>query len=171
MIQRIQKIKSKLNAYALKLTGNEADANDLYQNAVMRMIRNQANYKVDNNFEGWATTVMRNIYLNDFRLRKRRKTFSFSAYPDFSVESNTPSVQNNGLAQLHYLELLKLVDQLPESLRKPFWMVYKGYKYEEIAEMLYQPIGTIKSSIFAARKRLKQLYRQNQATQSLDRRA
>jgi RNA polymerase sigma-70 factor (ECF subfamily) len=58
-----------------------------------------------------------------------------------------------------YGELIEMVDRLPEDFKKPFMMAYKGFKYEEIAEELDSPLGTIKSRIFFARKKLQKMYR------------
>ena len=55
-------------------------------------------------------------------------------------------------------ELMGMVDQLPEDFRKPFMMAFEGYKYDEIAEVLDSPLGTIKSRIFFARKKLQKMF-------------
>jgi RNA polymerase sigma-70 factor (ECF subfamily) len=57
-----------------------------------------------------------------------------------------------------YKELLKMVSSLPDEFKRPFWMAYKGYKYDEIAEELDAPLGTIKSRIFFARRKLRKMY-------------
>lgn len=51
-----------------------------------------------------------------------------------------------------------MVAELPDDLRIPFWMAYQGYKYEEISQKLGSPLGTIKSRIFFARRKLQAMY-------------
>jgi RNA polymerase sigma-70 factor (ECF subfamily) len=51
-----------------------------------------------------------------------------------------------------------MVAALPDDFRVPFWMAYEGFKYDEIAEKLEAPLGTIKSRIFFARKKLQRMY-------------
>ena len=67
-------------------------------------------------------------------------------------------MSNEGETNSSYKELLKMVSSLPEEFKRPFWMAYKGYKYDEIAEELNAPLGTIKSRIFFARRKLRTMY-------------
>ena len=157
MVTKIREITPQLNAYALNLTRNKTDASDLYQNTLLKIIRNKESYVEDINFKGWALTIMRNIYINQYRKARRRKTLQFSSYNQLFVEAISPKVVNEGETNLCYLELVEMVQQLPNTIQLPFWMVYKGYKYEEIADALKEPLGTIKSRIFMARKKLQQM--------------
>ena len=52
-----------------------------------------------------------------------------------------------------------MVNRLGEEFRVPFWMAYQGYKYDEIADKLEVPLGTVKSRIFFARKKLQRMYK------------
>ena len=80
---------------------------------------------------------------------------------NYYLNSGDKTVSNNGESNVAYGELFKLVNSLPEDFRRPFIMAYQGYKYEEIAEELGSPLGTIKSRIFFARKKLQKMYQEN----------
>jgi RNA polymerase sigma-70 factor (ECF subfamily) len=80
---------------------------------------------------------------------------------NFYLNSGEERVDNDGEHDLSFGELMRLVDTLPYDFREPFLMAYDGFKYEEIAEELGSPLGTIKSRIFFARKKLQKLYEEN----------
>lgn len=77
---------------------------------------------------------------------------------NYYLNSGDKTVVNEGESNVAFKELLSMVDRLPEDFRKPFMMAYKGFKYEEIADELESPLGTIKSRIFFARKKLQKMY-------------
>ena len=77
---------------------------------------------------------------------------------NYYLNSGGNAVGNDGEGDMNYNELMKMVDVLPDDFRKPFMMAYQGFKYDEIAEELDSPLGTIKSRIFFARKKLQKMY-------------
>lgn len=77
---------------------------------------------------------------------------------NYYLDSGTEVIPNDGETSVEFTELMGMVDTLPEDFRKPFMMAFEGFKYEEIAEELGSPLGTIKSRIFFARKKLQKLY-------------
>lgn len=156
--QQLERISNSLRAFSLKLTGNESDANDLYQDTAFRIISNADKYQPDTNFKAWAVTIMRNIFINNYRKRVRRGTILDQTPNNFYINSGTQAIENDGESNMAYKELLRMVSSLPEDFKRPFWMAYKGYKYDEIAEQLDAPLGTIKSRIFFARRKLQKMY-------------
>ena len=161
MINNIQlqldNINTSLRAFAMKLTGNDVDAVDLYQDTVLRIISNADKFNAGTNFKAWAVTIMRNIFINNYRKKVRRGTILDETPNSYYIDSGS-DVQNEGEANASYKELLKMVASLPEEFKRPFWMAYKGYKYDEIADELDAPLGTIKSRIFFARRKLRNMY-------------
>jgi RNA polymerase sigma-70 factor (ECF subfamily) len=155
---QLAKISNSLRAFSLKLTGNESDANDLYQDTAFRIISNADKYQPDTNFKAWAVTIMRNIFINNYRKRMRRGTILDQTPNNFYINSGNQAIENEGESHMAYKELLRMVSSLPEDFKRPFWMAYKGYKYDEIAEKLDAPLGTIKSRIFFARRKLQKMY-------------
>lgn len=156
--QQLEDITSSLRAFAMSLTGNEVDAEDLYQDTAYRILANTDKYQQGTNFKAWSVTIMRNIFINNYRKKVRRNTILDQTPNNYYINSGDVSVENGGDTLIAYKDLLRMVSKLPEDFKRPFWMAYKGFKYDEIAEKLEAPLGTIKSRIFFARKKLMKMY-------------
>lgn len=155
---QLEGISGSLRAFALKLTGSVADADDLYQDTALRIMSNADKYQEGTNFKAWAVTIMRNIFINNYRKKMRRGTILDQTPNNYYINSGDVAVNNDGETNASYKELLKMVSALPDEFKRPFWMAFKGYKYDEIAEELDAPLGTIKSRIFFARRKLRKMY-------------
>jgi RNA polymerase sigma-70 factor (ECF subfamily) len=160
--KKLDEYRSALVAFANSLTKNLDDANDLFQETSFKIIKNKDKYKLGTNFRAWSYTIMRNIFINNYRKKKRRNQMSDTTDNDYYINSNQHSIANDGEHDMQYDELMSLVDQLSPDFRTPFLMRYRGYKYDEIAEELNLPLGTIKSRIHFARKRLKEMIEEQQ---------
>lgn len=145
-----------LRSFAMSFTRNREEANDLTQETMMKAIVYRSQYTPQTNFKAWVFTIMRNIFINQYRRKVKRATIF-----DYSNESyllNQVQESNwNPSKWLMAKELKNHIRNLGEEYRKPFQMHYDGYKYQEIAEELNIPIGTVKSRIFIARKKLMDL--------------
>ena len=151
--KQLKKITPKLNAYALYLTTDMEEAADLYQDTVLRILLNLNKFKEGSNFQAWATTIMRNIFINGYRKKIRKIVFNDPTENGYYLNSQR-SVLNTGTSSLAIGELMEFIQKLPTKFSIPFWMVYEGYKYEEIAETLDIPLGTVKSRVFFAKQKL-----------------
>ncbi|MEL7120398.1 MAG: sigma-70 family RNA polymerase sigma factor [Bacteroidota bacterium] len=150
-----EEVNSKLQGFALQLTKDQEQAQELVQETVVRALRYKDRFTVGTNFKAWITTMMRNIFLNQKRDYKRRKTESI---PNDSLYLNlegSKTTDNMGEHQIIAEEIMKAIEALNENLKSPFWLFYQGYAYDEIAIQLGIPLGTVKSRIFKARQRLK----------------
>lgn len=156
--EQLEGINQSLRAFSLKLTGNSVDAEDLYQDTALRIINNADKYRPNTNFKAWAVTIMRNIFINNYRKKVRRGVLLDQTPNNYYINSGEKVVDNDGEHNVSYKELMKMVNALPDDFRVPFWMAYEGFKYDEIAEQLDAPLGTIKSRIFFARKKLQKAY-------------
>ncbi|MCB9299635.1 MAG: RNA polymerase sigma factor [Lewinellaceae bacterium] len=159
--EQLDAISSSLRAFSLKLTGNAVDAEDLYQDTALRIITNADKYRQGTNFKAWAVTIMRNIFINNYRKKVRRNMIIDQTPNNYYLNSSDKSVDNDGENNVAYNELMKMVDSLPDDFRQPFMMAFEGFKYDEIAEELGSPLGTIKSRIFFARKKLQKMYEES----------
>lgn len=156
--QQLDKITPSLRAFAMSLTGDRVDAEDLYQDTAYKVLANTDKFNAGTNFKAWAVTIMRNLFINNYRKKVRRNTILDQTPNDYYINSGGRTVENHGDTNIAYKDILKMVSSLPEDFKRPFWMAYKGFKYDEIAEELDAPLGTIKSRIFFARKKLMKMY-------------
>ena len=155
----LQEVQENLRRYALKLTQDTNDADDLVQDTSLRALTHRDKFVSDINFKGWMMTIMYNIFLNNqARVERRRKIF------DTTVDIlNVPLVTEGGYSTpdgaMNIREIYSAIDNLSEHTRTPFKMFLSGYKYSEIAEKIGIPEGTVKSRIFFARKALQKSLR------------
>ena len=103
-------------------------------------------YSTDTNFIGWLTVIMRNSFLN---LIKREQRYEFYEEQTTVIESDYYD------SSVEYHELLTVVATLPDELSVVFTLYVSGFKYYEIAKMLKIPLGTVKSRVHAARRKLR----------------
>lgn len=146
-----------LHNFAYNLTKSTEDAKDLFQETAMRALTNREKFREGTNFKAWTFTIMKNIFINNYRKKVRSKTIIDSTDNMYYINSNDNSTENGAESNIMMEELFKMVGELDETIRVPFLMHYKGFKYQEIADQLELPLGTVKSRIFFARKELKEL--------------
>jgi RNA polymerase sigma-70 factor (ECF subfamily) len=145
-----------LRPFAINLTKDHESAKDLYQDTLYRAFSNKDKYHVGTNIKAWLYTIMRNIFINDYRKRSKQAIVFDSTPNDYIIDQTHNKVLNQGITNLNMKEVNQLIFELPELFRIPFNLYFEGYKYNEIAEALDEPLGTIKSRIHFARKILKQ---------------
>ena len=126
---------------------------DLLQETMLKALNYRKNFRENTNFKAWVFTIMKNHFINDYRRNKLRNTFLKNDY-DASLSLTKKSETFLPEATLNYKELNNEVEKLEDEYKKPFTMYVEGFKYQEIAEEMGLPIGTIKSRIFIARKKL-----------------
>jgi RNA polymerase sigma factor (sigma-70 family) len=145
-----------LKPFANNLTKDSETAKDLFQETLYKALANQEKYNVGTNIKAWLFTIMRNIFINDYRRKAKQQTIFDSTPNDFLLNSNQSAVFNQAEAGLRIKEIYQAIHLLPEIFKTPFLLYFDGYKYHEIAEALNEPLGTIKSRIHFARKLLKE---------------
>ena len=150
-----QKLSQMLNAFAYKLTQDRERAKDLYQETTFRALTYKNKFREGTNFKAWVFTIMKNLFINDYRKMVRARVIMDSTDNDFYINSGKNVIANEGDSNIMMDELTEIIGQLNEGLRVPFLMHYEGFKYQEIADKFDLPIGTVKSKIFFARKELK----------------
>lgn len=148
-----------LKPFAVNLTKNTESANDLYQETLYKALANSEKYHSGTNIKAWLFTIMRNIFINDYRRNAKRKTILDNTPEDYLINLKQVSVTNTAESSLHEKEIQAAIEGLPETFKVPFRLYFEGYKYQEIAEYLQEPLGTIKSRIHFARKLLKEQIR------------
>lgn len=145
-----------LRPFAATLTKDQETAKDLLQETVYRALANREKYRTGTNIKAWLYTIMRNIFINNYRRRVNQNTVLDNSLNDFLLDYNQVSVANSAESNLRIKEIHKAIYKLPEIFKNPFLLYFDGYKYAEISDMLSEPLGTIKSRIHFARKLLKE---------------
>lgn len=140
--------------FAYMLTSNRDDAYDLLQDTTLKVLDNEDKYTDNTNFKGWVFTIMRNIFINNYRRASRAATIVDTTdnlyHLNLSQDSGLESPEGSFGAQ----EITAAINEFSDEYRIPFSMHMAGYKYNEIAEKMNLPLGTVKSRIFQARRRL-----------------
>lgn len=147
-------LQSNMYNFAYSLTLNTDDANDLLQDTTLRVLDNREKYAEGTNFKGWVMTIMKNIFINNYRKILRNQTIIDTSEDLYQLNMPQDSGFNSPEGAFALNELNEGINRLPVEFSKPFKMHVEGYKYEEIADNMELPIGTVKSRIFWARKRL-----------------
>jgi RNA polymerase sigma-70 factor (ECF subfamily) len=150
-----------LKPFAFTLTRDNETAKDLLQETLFRALANKDKYHVGTNIKAWLYTIMRNIFINNYRRKQKQHTIFDSTPNDFFLNYQQVTVNNGADSTLKMKEIQTALHNLPEIFKKPFLLYFEGFKYHEIAEMLDEPLGTIKSRIHFARKLLKEQISRN----------
>lgn len=154
LIEKTLQMDSHLRQYAVSLTMNLDDAEDLLQDTYLKVIQNENSYKEDTNLKAWVITIMKNTFINNYRRKQRSKVFIDQSEDLFYLSNSVSSKEDNADMHLYYTEINKKIQEKKEEQKKPFEMFIDGYKYQEIADEMNISIGTVKSRIFFMRKRL-----------------
>lgn len=147
-----------LKPFAVTLTRDNELAKDLLQETVYRALVNKEKYTVGTNIKAWLYTIMRNIFINNYRRKSKQKTVFDNTPNDFLLNHNQTAVSNSAESNLTVKDIQAVINKLPQIFRGPFLLYFDGYKYHEIADMLHEPLGTIKSRIHFARKLIKEQF-------------
>ncbi|MBN2165537.1 MAG: RNA polymerase sigma factor [Marinilabiliaceae bacterium] len=153
---RVTDIQEKLFHYAKTLTYNEEEARDLLQDSLLRALNFKHKFVENTNFNAWMHVIMRNTFINDYR-KKSRTSKNDTSMDEVVYLSNYHYTRETPEMHLSLVHINKTIEQLEHDLKTPFQMHVFGYKYKEIAEKLNLPIGTVKSRISFARKKLQNM--------------
>ena len=149
-------LQSNLFSFAYQLTSDREAAADLLQDTTLKALDNEEKFTTDANFKGWVFTIMRNIFINNYRQTVRQATIVDQTEDLYHINSSQESTLDTPEGVIAVKEINKVLGTFDKEFRIPFSMHIAGYKYNEIAERLDLPVGTVKSRIFFARKRLRE---------------
>ena len=148
-------LQGNLMSFAYQLTSNREAAQDLLQDTTLKALSNEDKYVENVNFKGWIFTIMRNIFINNYRQNVRQATVVDKTEDLYHLNICQDSGLDTPEGSYAVKEISAAVSEFTEEYRVPFNMYVAGYKYHEIADKLGLPLGTVKSRIFFARKRLR----------------
>lgn len=144
-----------LKPFAITLTRDSETAKDLFQETLYRALANKDKYNVGTNIKAWLYTIMRNVFINNYRRKVKQNTIFDSTPNEFLLNQSQAITANAAESNLRLKDIQQAIYNLPEIFRNPFLLYFDGFRYHEIADMLDEPLGTIKSRIHFARKLLK----------------
>jgi len=150
----IMQYESILRPFAFNLTHNREATEDLIQDTFYRALANKEKFEEGTNIKAWLFTVMRNIFINNYRRDKKRQTVTDPTDNQVLLNSVKTSDKNASTRSFMAQDIEQAMVEVSKDFTEPFMMYYNGFKYQEIADKLDLPLGTVKSRIFFARKEL-----------------
>ncbi|MDR1501873.1 MAG: RNA polymerase sigma factor [Prevotella sp.] len=150
-------MQSNMLNYALTLTTNRDEAKDLTQETTLKALSNIDKYYDNVNFKGWVFTIMHNLFINNYRRVVRTQTILDNSDNLYQLNMPQESGFDSPEGSFTYHEIMNVLDTFNDDYKTPFFMYFTGFKYDEIAKSLNLPLGTVKSRIFFARKRLQEI--------------
>ena len=145
-----------LKPFAVSLTHDKETAKDLFQETLYKALANHDKYSTGTNIKAWLFTIMRNIFINDYRRKAKQRTIFDNGANETLINPRKIVVSNEAESWLGLKEIDKAIYRLPHIFRIPFLLYFEGYRYHEISGSLNEPLGTIKSRIHFARRFLKE---------------
>ena len=155
-------MQANLRSFALKLTMDKDAAHDLVQDTTLKALNNEDKFVDNANLKGWMLTIMRNIFINNYRKSVRENTVVDSTTDLYHLNLKQDSGIETPDGAFAVNEISALLAKFPRDFSEPFNLPVAGYKYEEIAEKLSMPLGTVKSRIFFTRKKLREILKDYQ---------
>lgn len=147
-------LEGMLTRFALKLTANRDDANDLLQDTFLRALTYRDQFDDSSNLKAWTFTIMKNTFINNYRKNKKYNTTFDSTVDLFFLDKDSNVVYDDPESAFCEKEINAAIENLDSDFKVPFRMYHQGYKYREISKILGLKIGTVKSRIFITRKKL-----------------
>ena len=133
--QHLLSIQTELFRFAFKLTANQDSANDLVQDSILKALDNTQKFIRQENFKGWMYTIMRNLFINNYRRSVRELNFLDSNFTDYAQIQ--VAKDDDKFEETYDLKLLyRIINKLPDDTKQPFMMFVSGLKYKEIAEKM-----------------------------------
>lgn len=154
--QDLLSVQTELLNFAYKLTADREEANDLLQETSLKALDNEDKYTAETNFKGWIYTIMRTIFINNYRKALRDQTYVDQTDNQFYLNQNIDIEGDSTEGSYDLKEMRRIVNALPKEYRIPFSMYVSGFKYREIADKLGLPLGTVKSRIYFTRQKLQE---------------
>ena len=155
--KKLLQLQDNLLNFAYMLTCDHDEAEDLLQDTTLKALDNCDKYIDNINFKGWVFTIMRNIFINNYRKGVRNQTIIDQTEDLYHLNLPQDSGFTSPEGSYTVKEITKAINSFGEEYRVPFTMHVAGYKYHEIAEKMDLPLGTVKSRIFFARQRLQEI--------------
>ncbi len=151
----LSQMSKSLKPFALKLTRDTDDANDLLQETLMKAFNHREKFSQGTNLKAWLYTIMKNTFITNYQRMVRRGTFIDTTDNLHFINSTGSRIENMAAGNFALRDINHAIENLDDVHKTPFMLYFRGFKYHEISERLEIPIGTVKNRIHIARKQLK----------------
>lgn len=152
--KRIMDMQDNMFNFAMILTADKEESRDLLQETTLSVLENQEKYVENVNLKGWVLTIMRNVFINNYRKIIRSQAVIEQTEELYRLNLSQESGLDTPEDVYTVKEISNAINSLKDNMKLPFSMFLSGYNYNEIAETLDLPLGTVKSRIFFARQQL-----------------
>ena len=157
LTHQISSMHSILQVFTRRFTSDQDESLDLVQDTILKALTYKDKFREDTNLKGWLFTIMRNTFINNYRKTKNGRTLRDHTKDLYFLNVEDTHTFNGPATAFEYNDVWKHVNTLRDELLTPFKLHISGYKYQEIAEQLNIPIGTVKNRIFTARKEIQKM--------------
>ena len=147
--------QEEMYQWAYRLTRNYDDAQDLLQSTLLCALKSVGMYTEENNISGWLYTIMRNIFFNTTRHSGRCCCMEKEDI-ERMMQLGENALNDNAEIEFDMSDIQRAIDTLDRPYKIPMSLYLSGYKYQEIAEKMGIPLGTVKSRIHASRVQLQE---------------
>ncbi|KGX87873.1 RNA polymerase sigma factor [Pontibacillus marinus] len=164
----IHKHQTMLYRFSLRLTKSQVEADDLFQETWVRVFRSLNRYDGDRPFQTWLCTICMNLYRDEYTKKKRWlnvvKDFFSNEDKDIQLArlpSHSATPEDLTMKQESDEQLLETLNALPDKYRVPLILFYfQSFSYEEMADVLDIPVGTVRSRLSNGKKKLKETWKE-----------
>jgi RNA polymerase sigma-70 factor (ECF subfamily) len=151
---KVAGLRSTLHGFTRRFTSDREESLDLVQDTMLKALQYRDKFRADTNLKGWLFTIMRNTFINNYRRSQRTRTSHDNTKELYFLNVEEQHTFNRPQESMEFKEIWRNMNHIREELLTPFKMYTSGYKYNEIADHLRVPIGTVKNRIFNARKEI-----------------
>lgn len=150
--EQLVRFEQGLFHYALSLTHNPELARDLVQDSYLKALTNRDKFKQGTDLRAWVTTITRNQFINDYR--RQRLSRILEGDIERPAAAKASGTAQDPITRIDARKAAEYLERMRPMFREPFKLFQDGFRYQEIAEKVGVPLGTVKSRIHQARQEL-----------------
>jgi len=155
LIEILTPYKNKMFRYAFSIIGNRYEAEDIVQEAIIKIWKRMNKFSEIDNKEAWVITIVRNLAIDKLRAKKKKQTSDINDY--FHLSDNAPSPDIKLEQKDAVLKVAEIMGSLQEMQREIITLRdIEGYTYQEIADIMDLKVDQVKVYLFRARKILRE---------------
>ena len=163
------RFKDKLKSFAFRYTNDDALAEDLVQETLIKVYKKKHLYKPMGKFSTWIYTIIQNLAITEIRKKSRRGTFTFTELGNDDVEFIAKSPDNNNTDNMNDKNDNQIIHESLQELDIEFRNIIifrdiQELSYDEISKIIQIPLGTVKSRINRGRLKLKEIIKKKGVT-------